>query len=122
MSWVDVLSICLNAILIIVSAGLAVAGWKDNQKKNDQVKIWMEQANGIQQSLNRIVQDKWANNYTEIKDVTSAVWAIQASSFALYQSLYDERVGEKDYLERQKAIRKDLEKQRKNSQKRTNQS
>ncbi len=115
MSATDVIntaSLIINVVLTIVSVGLAVAAWKENQNKKSQVKIWMEQANGVQQGLQNIIDDKWRGLYSGVNDITNAVWAVKASAFALYQSLYDERViTEKEYKEHQMKIRAQLDKQ-----------
>lgn len=115
MSVTDVIntaSLVINVVLIVISVGLAVAAWKDNQNKKSQVKIWMEQANGVQQGLQNIIEDKWRGLYSGVNDITNAVWVVKASAFALYQSLYDERViTEKEYKEHQMKIRAQLDKQ-----------
>ena len=83
-----------------------------NKRSKSQVKIWMEQANGVQTSLNRIVIDKWNGLYSGINDVVNAVWAVHASAFSLYQSLYEERVlKEKMYIKEQLEQRAYLKKQ-----------
>lgn len=111
MTAIEVVSISLNVILLIVGVGLAVNSWKDSQKKKDQVKVWMEQANGISQALQRIIQDKWSNLYTSVSDVTNTINAVHASAFALYQSLYDERfLTEKETKEHQMKIRAKIDK------------
>lgn len=111
MSSIEILSISLNVILLMVSVGLVVNSWKDQQKKKDQVKVWMEQANGISQALQRIIQDKWSNLYTSINDITNTINAVHASAFALYQSLYDERfLTEKETKEHQMKIRAKIDK------------
>lgn len=108
---INVTSLVLNVILTIISVGLAVANWKDAQKKNDQVKIWMEQANGISVALQRIIQDKWQGLYSSVNDITNAVYVAQASAFSLYQSLYEERIlSEKEVKEHQKRLRALLDK------------
>ena len=118
---VNAASLVINVVLIIVSVGLAVAGWKDRKNNKSQVKIWMEQANGVQQALQNIIQDKWNGLYSSVTDVTNAVWAVKASAFALYQSLYNERViTEQEYKEHQMKIRERLDKEFKlNSKKKT---
>lgn len=109
---INSVSIILNVILVIVSVGLAVAAWKDNQKKNNQVKVWMEQANGVSQALQRIINDRWNGLYSSVGDITNAVHAVQASAFALYQSLYDERIlEEKEVKKHQMKIREKLDKE-----------
>ncbi len=104
-------SASINVILTVISVGLAVDAWKERQRRNAQVKIWMEQANGISQALQRIIQDKWADLYSSIHDVTNAVNAAHASAFSLYQSLYEERVlSEKEYKKHAMKLREHLDK------------
>lgn len=101
----EIVSISINVVLIAISFGLTVATWKERQRRNSQVKIWMETANGLHMALARIIQDKWNNLYSSVHDVTNAVNAVHASAFSLYQSLYEERVlTEREYKERQKKI------------------
>lgn len=107
-----VLSLVINVLLIIISVALTVIAWKDKKNNKSQVKIWMEQANGIQNALQRVISDKWQGNYSTINDITSAIWSVHASAFSLYQSLYDERVTtEKEYKERQAQIKDKIEKE-----------
>lgn len=106
-----IVSLAVNVVLIVISVALAVVGWKDKRSSKSQVKIWMEQANGIQQALQRIIDDKWRGLYSNVDGITNAVWAVAASAFALYQSLYDERViTEKEYKEHQMKLREKLDK------------
>lgn len=117
---INIASLVINIVLIIVSVSLAVASWKDSQNKKSQVKIWMEQANGVQQGLQNIIEDKWRGLYSGVNDITNAIWAVKASAFALYQSLYDERViTEKEYKEHQMKIRAQLDKQFKLNKRKT---
>src|ERR1700722_3745271 len=98
MNTLEVVSLCVNVILIAISLGLAIDAWRERQRSKSQVKIWMEQANGIQQALQRIIDDKWRGLYGHVNDMASAIWAVKASAFSLYQSLYEERVlTEKEY-------------------------
>jgi hypothetical protein len=108
----EIISLSINVVLIVVSVGLAVASWRDYKKKNSQVKVWMEQANGVSQGLQRIIHDKWSGLYTSVNDITNAVYAVHASAFALYQSLYDERfLSEDEIKEHQKILRAKLDKE-----------
>lgn len=108
--WISTVSLIVNVILIVISVGLAVDTWKERERRNSQVKIWMEQANGVNQGLQRIIQDKWNNLYSSINDITNAVHSVHASAFSLYQSLYEERVlTEKEYKEHAMKIRKKMD-------------
>ncbi len=109
--WFSIASLVLNVLLIVLSVALAVNSWKADKRSKSQVKIWMEQANGLNQALLRIIQNKWAGLYSTVADVTNSVHIAQAASFSLYQSLYDERVvSEENYKARQEKLWKKLDK------------
>ena len=109
--WVSVVSVIINIVLIIISVGLAVDAWHERKRRNSQVKIWMEQANGVNQALIRIVQDKWHNLYSSVSDIPNVINAVQASTLSLWTSLYEERVlSEKEYKEYAMKIRAKLDK------------
>ena len=107
--WWSILSSLVNLILLIVSVALAVYTWRETQNKKGQVKIWMNDANGVQQSLQRIIIDNLQRRYTTTNDMANAVWAVQSMAFSLYESLFEERViKEKDFIKEQQALRKEL--------------
>lgn len=104
--WFSVISLIINTLLIFVSVGLFVANRKEKERRKSQVKIWMQSSNGITQGLERIIQDKWNNLYSSVQDMTNTVHTLHASSFALYQSLYEERaITEEEYRKEQSEIR-----------------
>lgn len=104
--WFSVVSLFINVILILISVGLFVANRKEKERRNSQVKIWMQSSNGITQGLERIIQDKWNNFYSSVQDMANTVHSLHASSFALYQSLYEERaITEEEYRKEQSEIR-----------------
>src|ERR1700733_8986601 len=110
-AWFSVVSLAINVVLIVISVSLVVVARQERQRRNSQVKIWMEQANGVSQALIRIIQDKWHGLYTSVNDITNSVNAVQASAFSLYQSLYEERVlTEEEYKEHVMKLRKHLDK------------
>ncbi len=110
--WWSVVSTIFSVIFLGVSIWQIVEGRKQKERSNAQVKIWMQDANGLTQALLRIIQDNLAKRYSSTNDVCNAVWAIHASSFALYQSLYEERaVTEDEYKQQQKEINEQLKKQ-----------
>ena len=112
MTDVEVVSLLVNALLVAISLGLVVDAWKERQRRNSQVKIWMEQANGVSEALLRIIRDKWNDLYSDKSDITNAVNSVQASAFSLYQSLYDERVlTEKEYKAHAMKIREVIDKE-----------
>ena len=108
--WWSVISTIVGVVLLCCSIWQYFQSRNERDKANAQVKVWMNDANGISAALSRIVADNLANRYSSTNDVCNAVWAIQSSSFALYQSLYEERcISEKEYKERQKRISDRLE-------------
>jgi uncharacterized protein YoxC len=81
------------------------------EKLKAQVKVWMQDANGISLGLKRIVRDNINKKYSSTDDVCNAVWAVESSASALYQSLYEERcVTEEEYKARQKKFADFVEK------------
>ena len=69
----------------------------------------MQGANGVQDALNRIIQDKWSNLYTGVQDVVNSVHVVHASAFALYQSLYEERtITEEEWRREQSDLRQQI--------------
>ena len=104
--WFSIVSFVINIILTMAGVALWVGNRQEKQRRNAQVKIWMQIANGISQALARIIQDKWSKLYSEAQDVVNAVNAVEASSFALYQSLYEERtITEEEWKREQMDIR-----------------
>lgn len=95
--------------MLIVSVGLGVKAWYDAKNKKAQVKIWMQDANGLQVSLARIIQDNLGGRYSSTNDMANAIWSLQSIAFSLYQSLYEERcLDEKEFIKEQQALRKEL--------------
>lgn len=110
--WWSIVSTLVGVILLIISVWQY---WKSRSmevKLKAQVKVWMQDANGISTALNRIVGDNLQNRYQTTNDVCNAIWAVQSSAFALYLSLYEERcVTEEEYKARQKKISEHIEAQ-----------
>lgn len=105
--WFSVGSLLVNVLLILVSVWLLAANKKEKERRNSQVKIWMQFSNGITQGLERIINDKWNDFYSSVQDVVNSVHSLHASSFALYQSLYEERtITEEEYRKEQSELRK----------------
>jgi len=103
-------------VLILISVGLFVANRKEKERRNSQVKIWMQSSNGITQALERIISDKWRNYYSTVQDMANTIHAVHASSFALYQSLYEERaITEEEYKKEQAEIKEKAEEFQKES-------
>lgn len=111
LSWWSIASSLLNVILLAFAIWQLAEGKKQKEKANAQIKIWMQDANGISNALMRIFQDIKEDKYSSPKDICNAIWAVQSSAFAIYQSLYEERcITEKEYKERQKRLSDALEK------------
>lgn len=111
--WWSIISTIVGITLLIGDVVLLVLNRKEKDHKKNQVKIWQQDANGISQGLKRIVIDVNQNNYSGVKDVASAVWSLEASAFALQQSLYEERaMTEEEYKKQQKELREEFMKSR----------
>ncbi len=77
----------------------------------------MQDANGIQTALARIVRDNLDKRYSSTNDMANATWAVHSSAFALYQSLYEERcVTEEEFKEQQKELKEELKKNQSNGE------
>ncbi|MES2087385.1 MAG: hypothetical protein V4467_00125 [Patescibacteria group bacterium] len=109
--WWSVVSTILSVILLCASVWQYSKAQNQEEKTKSQVKVWMQDASGLSQALSRIVSDNLSGRYHSTNDVCNAIWAVHASAFALYQSLYEERcVTEEEYKERQKAMMEKTEK------------
>lgn len=107
--WYSIISTVIGILLLVASVGFALKTWLDSKNKKAQVKIWMQDANGVQTSLQRVVGDNLQGRYSSTNDMANAIWAIQAMAFALYQSLFEERcVSEKDFIKEQNDLRREL--------------
>ena len=107
--WFSVVSLIINIILMVFAYGQIVGGRKEKERRNAQVKIWMQSAQGLHEALLRIIQDKWADLYSSVQDVTNTVHAVHATAFAHYQSLYEERaITEEEYKQEQKELRESI--------------
>jgi hypothetical protein len=117
LSWWSIISTILNIIFLIVAIWQYFEGQKQKERNNAQVKVWMNDANGIHVSLLRIVHDNLAKRYSSTDDIANTIWAIASNAFSLYQSLYEERaVTEKEYKERQKEMMEQIKKNQSSSQ------
>ena len=116
LNWFSVISFSLNVILGFVAIWQLKDARSEKNRKKDQVKIWMQDANGISSGLQRIVRDNLDKRYSSTQDIANAVWTLEASAFSLRQSLYEERcVTEEEYKKQQKLFQEQLEK-RQNSE------
>jgi hypothetical protein len=110
--WWSVISTLISIVLAIFSVVQYKNAKNKEEKLNSQVKVWMQSANGISQSLQRIVSDNLNGRYSSTNDMGNTIWALQPSAFSLYQSLYEERcVTEKEYREDQKKVAEILREQ-----------
>lgn len=108
--WWSVISTIVGVLLLVISIWLFWKSKYQEEKTKAQVKVWMQDANGISIALQRIIIDNLGKRFSSTNDVCNAVWAVQASAFSLYQSLYEERcVTEKEYKERQKKLMEKVE-------------
>jgi hypothetical protein len=104
--WASIVSLIINIILILLSVGLAVANRKEKERRNSQVKIWMQDAQGISEGIQRIINNRWQGLYSSVKDVVNSVHVLGAPANSLFQSLYEERtMTEEEYKEEQKRYR-----------------
>jgi hypothetical protein len=119
LNWFSVISLGFNVILGFVAIWQLKDARSEKNRKKDQVKIWMQEANGISLGLQRIVRDNLDTRYSSTQDIANAVWALEASAFSLRQSLYEERcVTEEEFKQQQKLFQEQLEK-RQNSENNT---
>jgi hypothetical protein len=94
--------------LLCISIKQATQAESEKNRKKDQVKIWMQHAEGISKGMRRIVNCNLDSRYSSVKDVANSIFALEASAFALRQSLYEERcVTEQEYKQQQKKLWKD---------------
>lgn len=108
--WWSIFSTSIGVILLYASLWQYWKARNQEVKIKSQVKIWMQDASGISLALNRIIIDNLQKRFSSTNDVCNAVWAVHASAFALYQSLYEERcVTEEEYKDRQKKLLEKLE-------------
>ncbi|HQT82558.1 MAG: hypothetical protein B7W98_01550 [Parcubacteria group bacterium 20-58-5] len=108
--WWSIVSTVLGVLLLAGTIWQYLTARNEREKTKAQVKVWMQDANGVSQSLSRIVSDNLAGRYSSTNDVCNTIWSVQANAFALYQSLYEERcVTEEEYKARQKKLSDKLE-------------
>lgn len=104
-TWWSIIATLIGIILLCFSIWQFLESRNKEKTKKAQVKVWMQEANGLREALGRIIADNLSGRYSSTNDVCNTVWAVQASAFALYQSLYEERcITEKEYKERQKKL------------------
>lgn len=110
--WWSIFSTLTGFMFVVISVWQYWSNQSQLEKNKAQIKVWMQDANGIRNALQRIVRDNLDKKYTSTNDMGNAVWSLEAASSALYQSLYEERcVTEEEYRERQKKLADVIEKQ-----------
>lgn len=102
--WWSIISTILGFTFVCISIWQYWQSQSKEEKIKAQVKVWMQDANGITAALKGIIMTKYGSDkFSSIPDVFNAIEAVQEASSALYQSLYEERcVTEDEYRARQK--------------------
>ncbi len=110
--WWSVVSTLIGFGFVVISVWQYWENQSQAKKSNAQIKVWMQDANGISKALQRVVKDNLDGRYSSTNDMGNAVWSVEATASALYQSLYEERcVTEEQYITRQRKIAELLDKQ-----------
>lgn len=117
--WASIITTIFSVVLGGYSLSQYLSVEYERRKGDAQVKIWMENANGIHQGLRTIsincidTQDPDFPKYSTVRDVGMAIYALAESAKTLYQSLYEERcVTEDQYAAQQKEIGEAMHRQR----------
>ncbi len=109
--WWSVVSTVIGIGLLCISIWQTLEAKNAAKRSIAQVKIWMQEANGLQIGLTRIVQDNLDKRYSTTSDIANAIWTLQSSAFSLYQSLYEERsITEEEYKQQQRELLTELKK------------
>ena len=109
--WWSIVSTLMSLGLVIFSVWQYWQNRSQTEKNRAQIKVWMQDANGISLALKRIVRDNLDHRYSSTNDISNAIWSIEATTFSLYQSLYEERcVSEEEYRDKQRKIAEILDK------------
>ncbi|MEN9647217.1 MAG: hypothetical protein RLY57_21 [Candidatus Parcubacteria bacterium] len=110
--WWSIISTLIGFLFVIFSVWQYWVGKNQEEKNKAQVKIWMQDANGISSALQRIVKDNLDGRYSSTNDMANSIWSVEAMSKSFYQSLYEERcVTEEEYKIRQKRLSDLIDKQ-----------
>ncbi|MBT3293127.1 hypothetical protein HN512_04045 [Candidatus Peregrinibacteria bacterium] len=114
--WWSIISSVISLIFVGISIWQYFIGRNAKQRQKAQVKIWMQNALGLREGLKLIMVNGKSGGFTSPVDVANAVWSLEPSAFALYQSLYEERcIKEKEYIQKQKIAAKKIEEANENS-------
>jgi signal transduction histidine kinase len=116
--WISIFSTVASIVLLFFSIWQYLVGKSEKEKNSAQIKIWMEGANGLHQSLrtigiSAISQSGMTSKYSSVNDVGLAIYGVADNAKALYQSLYEERcVTEAEYTKQQTEIGDAMHQQR----------
>ena len=105
----------IMTLISVLLAGLTIWQYRaaevERKKGDAQVKIWMQDANGLYEGLRTIsvncfsVLPAPAFRYSSVQDAGMAIYSLANSAQALYQSLYEERcVTEEQYRTQQREL------------------
>lgn len=108
--WWSIVSTVIGVLLLCVTISQVIIARYERKRSSSQVKIWMQDANGIVIAMQRIVSDNLEHRYSTTNDMANTVFSLQATASALFQSLYEERcVTEEEYKMQQKKYKEDIE-------------
>ncbi|OGD65586.1 hypothetical protein A2215_03140 [Candidatus Berkelbacteria bacterium RIFOXYA2_FULL_43_10] len=111
--WWSAISTVIGVALLCVTLWQTKATRDEKKRNTSQVKIWMQDANGISLAMQRVIQDNLGGRYTSTNDMANTIFALQSTAFALYQSLYEERcVTEEEFKDQQRKFKEEFEKSR----------
>lgn len=109
--WVSMLMTLISLLVIGFSIWQYMAAEMERKKGDAQVKIWMQDANGIVDGLRTVAVNclsigaVTSTKYSTVNDVGMAVYSFASYAQALYQSLYEERcVTEEEYRAQQREL------------------
>ena len=71
--WISVVTTLLSVGLLIFSIWQYKDSQKEKEKTKAQVKVWMQDANGISTGLKRIVTDNLTGRFGTTNDVCNAI-------------------------------------------------
>jgi hypothetical protein len=108
--WWSIVATIISLFLLCFSIWQHLSVESEVRKGDAQVKIWMQDANGLRAGLQTIVvncivppNQQATSKYSSVNDVGMAVYAFSSAAQALYQSLYEERcITEEEYRQQQK--------------------
>ena len=109
--WVSILTTIISLLLLCFSIVQYLAALHEKKKGDAQVKIWMQDANGLYEAMGSISVNCYPSTnsplprYSSVPDVGMAIYSLRSTAQALYQSLYEERcVTEEEYKAQKKQL------------------